>query len=151
VADPLSLPGRTRVQIVALLTGISFLLLGAFGFIPGITTHFGDIELAGEDSRAQLLGVFQVSVLLNIVHLGFGAAGIAMARTWEGARSFLIGGGVLYLALWLLGIADATEWIPTDAADDWLHLGLGVAMISVGVAFATNREKRTTRDAGRPA
>ncbi len=151
MTEPTLAPERTHVQMVALLAGISFLLLGLFGFIPGITTRFDDLAFAGERSHAQLLGVFQVSVVHNIVHLIFGLAGITMARTWEGARAFLLGGGVVYVALWLLGALGGADWIPADSADNWLHLGLGVAMISVGLAFATARGKRVTRDAARPA
>jgi len=137
--------------MVAVLTGISFLIVGVFGFIPGITTNFDDLAFAGEGSKAQLLGVFQVSVLHNIVHLIFGGAGITMARTWEGARAFLIGGGILSVALGMLGVLKGADWIPADSADNWLHLGVGLGMIAVGLAFATARGKRATQDVGRPA
>ena len=33
---------RTPVQMLALLVGAVFLLVGILGFIPGITTHYGD-------------------------------------------------------------------------------------------------------------
>jgi len=50
------------------------------GFIPGLTTDYDQNGRAGHDFDGQLLGVFQVSVLHNIVHLLFGLAGIALAR-----------------------------------------------------------------------
>ena len=54
--------------------GIVFLLVGIAGFIPGVTTNLYDgLEFAGNDGTAELLGIFQVSVLHNIVHLLFGA------------------------------------------------------------------------------
>lgn len=56
------------------------------------------------NSEAKLLGLFQVSILHNIVHLLFGIVGIAMARTVTTAKLFLIGGGVIYLILWLYGL-----------------------------------------------
>jgi hypothetical protein len=127
------LRARTPVQTLALLMGAVFLLVGILGFIPGITTHLGDISFAGEDSRSKLLGVFQVSVLHNIVHLLFGVAGIALARTWESARTYMIGGGVVYLALWILGIVGGADWIPANTADNWLHFVLGVGMVGLGV------------------
>ncbi len=43
------------------------------------------------------MGIFQVSSLHSIVHLLFGVAGFLLARTESGARTFLIGGGVIYL------------------------------------------------------
>jgi Domain of unknown function (DUF4383) len=71
---------RTLAQTLALLFGIAFLAAGVLGFIPGITQDLGDIKFAG-DSPAELLGIFKVSILHNIVHLLFGIAGIALART----------------------------------------------------------------------
>src|SRR3954447_25459932 len=105
---------RSTLQTATLLFGVVFLLVGILGFIPGITTHYSDMSFAGSDSGAKLLGIFQVSVLHNIVHLLFGIAGLGLARTFEGARAFLIGGGAVYLALWLLGIIGAADWVPTN-------------------------------------
>ena len=60
---------RTPVQNVARLVGIVFLLVGIAGFIPGITTNlYEGLEFAGNDGTAELLGIFEVSVLHNIVH-----------------------------------------------------------------------------------
>jgi hypothetical protein len=134
---------RTPVQSLAALVGAVFLLIGVLGFIPGITTHYSDVTFAGEGSDAKLLGIFQVSILHNIVHLLFGIAGLGLARTWEGARLFLLGGGVVYLALWVLGIVGGADWIPTNNADDWLHFVLGVGMIALG--FVTTRERAVAR------
>lgn len=133
---------RSTPQMLALLVGAVFLLVGVLGFIPGITTNYGDMEFASEDSAAELLGIFQVSILHNIVHLLFGVAGLAMARTWDGARTFLIGGGVLYLALWVLGLVGGMDWLPSNTADDWLHFALGAGM--VGLGFVTTRQRPTT-------
>jgi hypothetical protein len=130
---------RTPVQSLAALIGAVLLAVGVLGFIPGITTHYSDLAFAGDGSDAKLLGIFQVSVLHNIVHLLFGIAGLGLARTWEGARLFLIGGGVVYLALWILGIVGGGDWIPVNSADDWLHFVLGIGM--VGLGFVTTRER----------
>ena len=73
---------RTPVQNVARLVGIAFLLVGIAGFIPGITTNLYDgLEFAGNDGNAELLGIFKVSILHNIVHGLFGVAGLALAAT----------------------------------------------------------------------
>ena len=137
---------RTPVQNVARLVGIVFLVVGVAGFIPGITTNLYDgLEFAGNDGNAELLGLFQVSILHNIVHGLFGIAGLALAATPGGARSFLVGGGAIYIVLWLLGILGGADWIPSNRADDWLHLVLGVGMIGLGVALT--REKRVSSTA----
>ena len=124
------------VQSVSRLVGIVFLLVGIAGFVPGITTDLYDgLDFAGEESTSELLGLFQVSVLHNIVHGLFGIAGLALAATSSGARTFLVGGGVVYVALWLLGIVGGGDWIPVNSADNWLHLGLGIGMIALGVVL----------------
>ena len=75
---------RTPVQNVARLVGVVFLLVGIAGFIPGITTNLYDgLEFAGDNGTAEVLGIFEVSVLHNIVHGLFGVAGLALAATAE--------------------------------------------------------------------
>ncbi|WP_336317625.1 DUF4383 domain-containing protein [Streptomyces lavendofoliae] len=144
-----SRPGtaRTPVQQAALLVGAVFLLVGVLGFIPGITTNYDTLKFAEHHSEAKLLGVFQVSILHNIVHLLFGVAGIAMARAASTARTFLIGGGAIYLVLWLYGLIidhdSAANFVPVNSADNWLHFVLGIGMIALGVLLT--RRTRTTR------
>ncbi|MGW3993614.1 DUF4383 domain-containing protein [Amycolatopsis sp. NPDC004772] len=135
-------PARTRtpVQVAAAVVAVVFLLVGVLGFVPGITTDYDQLSFAGHDSMAMLLGVFMVSVLHNIVHLLFGVVGLASARTARGARTYLIAGGVVYLVLWLYGLlidhgSDA-NFVPVNTADNWLHLGLGVGMIALGLLTA---------------
>ncbi|GAA4577220.1 DUF4383 domain-containing protein [Micromonospora coerulea] len=137
--------GRAPVRRVAATVGVVFLVIGVLGFVPGITSSFDDLSFAGHQSEAKLLGLFQVSVLHNIVHLLFGVAGLALARTVSAARTFLIGGGPIYLVLWLYGLVvdydSGANFIPLNGADNWLHLGLGVGMIALGLL--------TTRDLNR--
>jgi Domain of unknown function (DUF4383) len=136
---PTAARGRPTVQMLATLVAVALLLLGIIGFVPGLTTNlYEGLEFAGDDGDAEILGVFDTSVLHNLIHLLFGLVGLAMARTWSGARTFLIGGGVIYLALWLLGLLGGLDWVPVNDADDWLHFIFGVAMIGLG--YATTRE-----------
>ena len=123
---------RTPSQSVAALVGVVFVVVGILGFVPGVTTHVGDLSFAGHESGAKLLGIFQVSVLHNLVHLLFGIVGLVLAKTAEGARTYLLGGGVVYLALWVLGVVGGGDWIPANTADNWLHLGLGIGLIALG-------------------
>lgn len=130
----------TDLQKAAAAVGAVFLLVGILGFVPGITTAYDRMEFAGHESAAQLLGIFEVSILHNLVHVLFGVAGLAMARSWGGARSFLVGGGAVYLVLWLYGLlidqGSAANFVPVDDADNWLHFVLGVAMVALGLLLS---------------
>lgn len=134
---------RTPVQTIALLFGVVFLIVGILGFIPGITSEAPG-EFAGEDSEAELLGIFRVSILHNMVHLLFGIAGLALAATADGARTFLIGGGVIYLVLWVVGLVGGLDWLPSSSDDHWLHFGLGVVMVAAGYLLGRAPSARTT-------
>jgi hypothetical protein len=138
---------RSPAQLVATVVALAFLLVGILGFIPGITTHYSDMTFAGHMSGAKLLGIFMVSVLHNIVHLLYGVVGLAMARTPESSIVYLIGGGVIYLVLWIYGLVidhnSGANFVPLNNADDWLHLGLGVVMVAAGVALRANARSAT--------
>ncbi|WP_170850873.1 MULTISPECIES: DUF4383 domain-containing protein [Micrococcaceae] len=142
--------GRTNIQKATLAVGAVFLLVGILGFIPGITSNYESLGFAGHDSEALLLGIFQVSILHNIVHLLFGVAGIALARNAAQSRNYLIVGGAIYLVLWLYGLLighdTPANFVPLNTADNWLHFVLGVGMIGLGVALSrgTARAGRTT-------
>ncbi|MGN7227176.1 DUF4383 domain-containing protein [Dietzia maris] len=126
---------RSPVQYVALAFGVVFLLVGIAGFIPGITTAYDTMQFAGHESEAMLLGLFQVSILHNIVHLLYGVVGILMPRTAPPARIYLLAGGIVYLALWIYGLVighdSAANFVPLNTADNWLHLILGLAMVAL--------------------
>ncbi|MEV0830459.1 DUF4383 domain-containing protein [Nonomuraea rubra] len=134
---------RSPVQVAALVFGVVFLLVGVLGFIPGVTTGYDDLRFAGHESDAYLLGVFQISILHNLVHLLFGVAGVLLARTWAGARNFLVGAGAVYLVLWIYGMLaghdSPANFVPLNAADNWLHLVLGIGMIALGLLLSRRR------------
>ena len=141
--EPRLTTDRQPAQLLTMLIGVTFILVGLLGFVPGITSHLYDgLDFAGHNSPAKLFHVFQVSWLHNIVHLAFGLVGLVLARTWETARVYLIGGGVVYLVLWLYGLivsmGSGANFVPFNSADNWLHFALGAGMILLG--FATTRE-----------
>ncbi len=144
---PMAHTHRSTAQMAAMATSAVFLLVGILGFIPGITSEYDTMSFAGPNSEAMLLGVFQVSILHNIVHLAFGVVGFLMAREHAMARNYLIGGGAIYLLLWLYGLFvegdQPANLVPMNMADDWLHLALGVLMVGAGLAL-----RRPTRSNG---
>jgi hypothetical protein len=137
---------RSPIQTAAMLAGIVFLLVGILGFIPGITTHYSDLKFAGHGSDAKLLGLFNVSILHNIVHLLFGVAGVALAKTWQSAKAYLLYGGLIYLVLFVYGVIwhgnSSANFVPVNWADNILHLGLGIGMISLGVVLGKETVRR---------
>jgi MYXO-CTERM domain-containing protein len=136
---------RSPLVLAAALVALTFLVVGVLGFIPGITTDYDAMEFAGHDSGAELFGLFQVSVLHNLIHLAFGVVGLALARTAAGARAYLIGGGLVYLVVWLYGLLvdkdHTANFVPVNTPDDWLHLGLGLAMVGLGFLLSRRRER----------
>ena len=128
---------RRPVQTAALAVAAVFVLVGILGFIPGITTNYDTLAFAGDGSDAKLLGLFEVSILHNIVHLLFGVAGLAMAKNARSATTYLIGGGIIYLVLTVYGFVipqdGAANFVPVNDADNWLHLLLGIGMIALGL------------------
>ncbi len=136
----------TPLQTAATMVAAAFVLVGVLGFVPGITTNYDDMTFAGHESGAKLLGIFQVSVLHSLVHLLFGIAGLALARTWSGARSFLLGGGAVYLLLLVYGLAvdhdSDANFVPFNGADNVLHLVLGATMIALGLLLGRSATTR---------
>lgn len=82
-------------------------------------------------------GVLDVApgVLDNLVHLGFGIAGLALSHSSRGAHAYLIGGGVAYVLLWQFGTVADPSIVPfhTDAVA--VHVSLVTSMI--GMAMLT--------------
>ena len=144
-------PKMMAVQGAAVLVAAAFLIMGVLGFIPGVTTDYGLLSWAGHHSGAKLFGVFAVSGLHNVVHMAFGVAGLALARTYAKARAYFLIGGLAYLGSWVYGLLNdhgsSANFVPVNNADNWLHFGLGVGMVLLGVTLAGQHDptKRRTR------
>lgn len=112
------------IKLITTLIGLSFLAAGIGGFIPALTPN------------GLLLGLFEVSTLHNIIHIAFGLAGLAMAKS--AANLYLIGGGLIYLATWALGQFGPANLDPIglNHADNLLHLGAGGGMTLLGVVHS---------------
>lgn len=133
----------TPVQLGSGVVGVVFLLVGILGFIPGVTTGYGEMTFAGHDSGAMLLGIFGVNVVHNLVHLLLGVVGVIAARTTSAAKLFLVIGGAAYLLLWIFGLVvdldTPLNFVALNTADNWLHLVLGAAMVGLGAVLRGER------------
>jgi hypothetical protein len=139
----------TLGQRAAVAVGAVFLLVGVIGFVPGLTTDATDIHGAGHESPALIFGLFAVSVLHNVVHIAFGVAGLVAARSLRWSALYLAVGGMIYLALAaygaIIGEDDAANFLPVNTADDFLHLGLGLAMVALGALAGRELDERRGR------
>lgn len=137
---------RSLAQVLAAVFGLVFLLVGVAGFIPGVTSNYDDLRLLGTDSGAELLGLFRVSIVHNLVHALFGVGLIAAGRAaW--ARAYLLGGGVAYALVAVLGSVVESDsdanFLPVNGADNLLHVALSGALLAAGlVAVAADRRAR---------
>lgn len=123
---------RTLAQKVALVFGAVFLLVGILGlFVPNGTGMDADMERTG-----RLFGLFPVNLLHNLVHLAFGAWGLAASRSFGASRTYGRIGAAIYALLVLIAFVDPEMFglVPIGGHDIWLHavLALGLAYLGWG-------------------
>jgi len=132
---------RTMAQRGALIFGVVFLLVGAAGlFVENGMSMEADLEMSGH-----LLGLFPVNLLHNLVHLAFGAWGIAASRSHAASRGYGRAGAVIYGLLVVLAFVDPTMsgLAPIGGHDVWLHAILAVGLGVIGWVGA-DAETRAT-------
>jgi hypothetical protein len=115
-----------NVRNFAFIYGPLFALVGIAGFIPGLVTPHDPVphQLTIDQGAGELLGLFPVNVVHNLVHLGFGI--------W-GARGVPQNAG----RGWLL---------PLHGNDIWLR-----AVLAAGAAYVGFIHDREPRHASGPA
>ena len=134
---------RTWPQLLALVIGAVYLLVGVVGFfITGFDNFFG------HDTNETIIG-FEINPFHNIVHILIGAAGLLLARTLAGARTYgwllAVGYGATFV-YGLFAVGQTWDFLSLNWADNWLHLvsalaGLAIALGPVRSAV-TGRSSR---------
>lgn len=120
----------------ALIFGIVFLAVGIAGFIPGLVTdlHAGHPEVAG--NGGQLLGLFPVNEIHNIVHLAFGLWGLAASRSLAQSVTYARGVAIIYALLTVMGFIPTLNTLfglaPLYGNDIWLHALLALVAAYFG-------------------
>jgi len=135
-------------RIVVLTFGAVYVLVGLLGFLGDPFVVDGAHENM-ESASGDLLGLFPINVLHNVVHLAIGAFLLWGATQHDRALlSARVVGGV-YLVVGLLGFVapDTFGLMPIGGNDIWLHLA--TAAVLLGVSFLDkdgerSRDSRTT-------
>lgn len=114
-------------QNFARLFGIVFLIIGAAGFVPGLTTEHSHPDVTLDAGLGLELGLFPVNYAHNAVHLLFGVWGLLAARSTGAAINYGKVVAVAYGLLAILGLIPAAKlWttfglVPLYGHDVWLH------------------------------
>ncbi|GAB2796342.1 DUF4383 domain-containing protein [Amycolatopsis magusensis] len=132
----------TVARVLALVVGLVYLLLGVLGFT--IADQPGQV---GPDG-VNMVWIFSVSAVQNVVHIVIGLLGLAAAAKPAGARIY---GLVLFVALTgmtVFGVLASSADTPGDvlnvnAAGNWLH-GL-TALAGLAMWFLSSRTRVTER------
>ena len=108
---------RATVQMVALVFGAVYLVAGILGFF-----------------NHALLGIFQVNLLHNLVHVAIGVGGLAAASSVANSKTFcqIAGGILLLLGLIGIGVANPFGLLFIGGADIALHLVTGGVLAYFG-------------------
>ncbi|TFV87932.1 DUF4383 domain-containing protein [Blastococcus sp. CT_GayMR16] len=131
--------GKTWPELLALAFGAIYTLIGIIGFfITGFDNFF---EHTGET----LLG-FEINGMHNVVHILIGVAGLVLARTLAGARTYgwllAIGYGAAFV-YGLFAVGEDWDFLSLNAADNVLHIV--TAVVGLVIALAPVRTGDRTR------
>ena len=133
--------GRPWPQTLGLAFGAIYLLVGIVGFF---ITGFDDF--AG-NSQNEMLLVFMINPLHNIVHILIGVLGIALSRTLAGAKTFglllLVGYGAAFV-YGLIAIGQDWDILNINWADNILHIVsaiVGGAIVAGAGRFSGTRTR----------
>ena len=134
--------GMSAPQALALAIGAIYTLVGVVGFF---VTGFDDF--AGHTGE-HLLG-FAINPFHNVVHLVIGVAGLALARTLAGARTYgwvlAVGYGAAFV-YGLVAVGETWDVLNLNWADNWLHLVTAVAGLAiVAIPARAGTRGRATR------
>ena len=114
-----------NTNTMAMIFGVVFLLVGAVGFFPAPPPPDAP-PLAVEHGHGLALGLFPINTLHNLVHLLFGALGVAAAMgALMTARGYFQLVAISYALLTVLGLIPITQTtfglVPIWGNDIWLH------------------------------
>jgi len=130
---------RSWPQLLALAFGAVYLLVGIVGFFVTGFAHFFT-----SDTGKTLLG-FEINGMHNVVHIVIGVAGLVLAHSLSGARTYgrlLAGAYGAAFVYGLFAIGEDWDFLSLNRADNVLHLvtaGAGVVIALAPVREGVHR------------
>jgi hypothetical protein len=122
------------VTRVAMTFGIIYLAAGILGLLPFAGGTFGM-------TPTNLLNVFSVNLLHNLVHLALGVGGLAAAASAAQSRRYCQVVGILLLLIGVVGIFDPLHGVlPLGGVDIALHLLSGAVLAYFGFTTEPARQ-----------
>ena len=133
---------RAVVQTVALIFGVIYFLVGLLGFVGPLIGTSSFITITQD--RHALLGIADINLLHNLVHLAIGLAGLAAASSVANSRTFCQVVGVILLIVGLLGVFVGNLFgiLPLAGFDIPLHLVTGAVLAYFGFAATISVRSR---------
>ena len=115
------------IRRFAMIFGIAFLIIGASGFIPGLSPEHSHPDVRLTTGLSLAMGLFPVNVLHNIVHLLFGVWGLMASKSLPAAKGYAKTVAIVYALLMVMGLISGGNvhttfgLIPLYGNDVWLH------------------------------
>lgn len=136
-------------RYTALILAVAFAGAGLLGFVPAaLSPPAQSADLVVTSMHGDLLGLFPVNLVHNLVHLLFALWGFfAYFSGAHSSRSYLRSVAVIYVVLAVMGFIPGLDTMfgltPLHGHDIWLHLLLAAVGGVVGF-FVSDRERATT-------
>jgi hypothetical protein len=119
---------------LARVFGALFIVVGLLGFVPALTPG------------GNLLGLFPVNAMHNLVHIGLGAWGVIAGVSLAAAVIYFRGIAIIYGLLAVLGLIPATNTLfglaPIHGADVVLHAVLALIAAYLGFFWSESHPSK---------
>ncbi len=120
------------LQKASMAFGVVFILIGVLGFVPALTPD------------GNLLGLFKVDAVHNVIHLASGLAALLAASSAKFSRLYFQVFGVVYAIVAVGGFLPPLQFgeemkllglTTMNLADNLLHVAIAAAALYLGFAF----------------